>query len=147
MDVGTYCWDIVTLADLKDSEDAERELQNIIKNTKRVKIAFSPTYTLIFDEKDLVEVKDEVVDSLQKHQQRTMELKDLLKRLKDENSRLHGQLDEKDEEMNKLKNEVSQQEEVAIDDHLERQLEEVEKKEEVLRDKPVEKDEAYQMTE
>ena len=42
-----------------------------------------------------------------------MELKDLLRRLKDENTRLLGQLDEKDEEMKKLKDEVSQQEEVA----------------------------------
>ena len=76
-----------------------------------------------------------------------MKLKDLLRRLKDENTRLLGQLDEKDEEMNKLKNEVSQQEEVTVDDHLERQLEEAEKKEEVLKDQPVEKDEVHQMTE
>ena len=76
-----------------------------------------------------------------------MKLKDLLRRLKDENTHLLGQLDEKDEEMKKLKDEVSQQEEVVVDDHLERQLEEAEKKEEVLRDQPVEKDEAYQVTE
>jgi len=68
----------------------------------------------------LVKFKYEVVDSLQKHQQRMKELKDLLRRLKDENTRLLGQLDEKDEEMKKLKDEVSQPDEVAIDDHLER---------------------------
>ena len=49
-----------------------------------------------------------------------MKLKDLLRRLKDENTHLLGQLDEKDEEMKKLKDEVSQLDEVAIDDHLER---------------------------
>ena len=92
-------------------------------------------------------IKDEVVDSLQKHQQRTMKLKDLLRRLKDENTHLLGQIDEKDEEMKKLKDEVSQPDEVAVDDQLERQLEEAEKKEEVLKDQPVEKDEVHQMTE
>ena len=130
---------------IKASENAERELQDIVKRARR-SISL-PIPSLSIKEKDLVKVKDEVVDSLQKYQQRTMELKDLLSRLKDENIRLLGQLDEKIEEMNKLKNEVSQQEEVADDDHLERQLEEAEKKEEVLRDQPVEKDEAYQVTE
>ena len=76
-----------------------------------------------------------------------MKLKDLLRKLKDENTRLLGQLDEKVEEMKKLKDEVSQLDEVAIDDHSERQLEEAEKKEEVLEDQPVEKDEVHQMTE
>ena len=115
---------------------------------KRARRSISlPIPSLSIKEKDLVKVKDEVVDSLQKHQRRTMNLKDLLRRLKDENTRLLGQLDEKDEEMKKLKDEVSQPDEVAIDDHLERQLEEVEKKEEVLNDQPVEKDEVHQMTE
>ena len=63
-----------------------------------------------------------------------MKLEDLLRRLKDENTRLLGQLDEKDEEMKKLKDEESLPDEVAIDDHLERQLEEAEKKEKVLKD-------------
>ena len=72
-----------------------------------------------------------------------MELKNLLRRLKDENTRQLGQLGERNEEIDKLKDKVSQQEEVANDDYLERQLEEAEKKEEVLRDQPVEKDEAY----
>ena len=121
---------------IKASENAERELQDIVKRARR-SISL-PIPSLSIKEKDLVKVKDEVVDSLQKHQQRTMNLKDLLKRLKDENTRLLGQLDEKDEEMKKLKDEVSQPDEVAIDDQLERQLEEVEKKEEVLKDQPVE---------
>ena len=46
-----------------------------------------------------------------------------------------------------MKDEVSQQEEVADDAHLERQLEEATRKEEVLRDQLVEKDKAYQMLE
>ena len=64
-------------------------------------------------------------------------MKDLLKRLKDENTRLLAQLDEKDEEIDSLKDEVSQQEEVADDAHLESQLEEDRRKEEVLRDQLV----------
>ena len=40
------------------------------------------------DKKELLKVVDEVVDSLQKHQQRTKELKDLLRKLKDENTML-----------------------------------------------------------
>ena len=130
---------------IKASENVERELQDIVKRARR-SISL-PIPSLSIKEKDLVKVKDDVVDSLQNHQQRMMKLKDLLRRLKDENTRLLGQLDEKDEEMNKLKNEVSQQEEVAIDDHLERQLDETKKKEEVLKDQPVEKDEVHQMTE
>ena len=108
---------------MKASENAERELQDIVKRARR-SISL-PIPSLSIKEKDLVKVKDEVVDSLQKHKQRTMKLKDLLRRLKDQNTRLLGQLDEKDEEMKKFKNEVSQPDEVAIDDHLERQLEEV----------------------
>ena len=46
-----------------------------------------------------------------------------------------------------MKDEVSQQEEVADDAHLESQLEEARRKEEVLRDQLVEKDKAYQMLE
>ena len=47
-------------------------------------------------------------------------MKDLLKRLKDENTRLLAQLDEKDEEIDRLKDEVSQQEEATDDANLER---------------------------
>ena len=112
---------------IKASENAERELQDIMKRARRY--ISLPIPSLSIKEKDLVKVKDEVVDSLQKHQQRMMKLKDLLRRLKDENTCLLGQLDEKNEEMKKLKDEVSQPDEVAINDHLERQLEEVEKKE------------------
>ena len=64
----------------------------------------------------------------------TKGLKDLLGRLKDENPRLLVQLGEKDEETDRLKDDVSQQEEVADDAHLERQLEESRRKEEVLKD-------------
>ena len=46
-----------------------------------------------------------------------------------------------------MKDEVSQQEEVVDDAHLERQLEEARRKERVLRDQLVEKDKAYQMLE
>ena len=51
------------------------------------------------DQKELVKVIDEVVDSLQKHQQRIKEVKDLLRRLKDDNTLLLVQLGEKDEEI------------------------------------------------
>ena len=70
-------------------------------------------------------------------------MKDLLRRLKDENTHLLIQLGEKDEEIDRLKDEVSQQEEVADDAHLESQHEEARRKEEVLRNQPVEKDKAY----
>ena len=74
-------------------------------------------------------------------------MKDLLKRLKDENTHLLVQLGEKDEEIDKLKEEVSSQEEVEDDAHLERELEEARRKEEVLKDQLDEKDKAYQMLE
>ena len=54
-------------------------------------------------------------------------MKDLLKKLKDENYRLLVQLGEKDEEIDRL------QEEVTYDAHLESQLEEARRKEEVLK--------------
>ena len=72
-------------------------------------------------------------------------MKDLLRRLKDENTLLLIQLGEKDEEIDSLKDEVSQQEDVANDDsHLESQLEEARRKEEVLKDQLEKKDEALQ---
>ena len=74
-------------------------------------------------------------------------MKDLLKRLKDENAHLLVHLGEKDEEIDRMKDEASQQEEVADNAHLESQLEEARRKEEVLRDRLVEKDKAYQMLE
>ena len=98
---------------MKDSEDAERELQDMIKNAKSPYVRI-PCSTVHIEKDDLCKVKDKVVDSLQKHRQRTKEFKDLLKRLKDENTRLLAQLDEKDGEIDRL------QEEVANDAHLER---------------------------
>ena len=69
---------------MKSLEDAERELQDIITNAKSLYVKL-PTITLRIEKDDLCEVKDKVVDSLQKHQQMTKELKDLLKKLKVEN--------------------------------------------------------------
>jgi len=132
---------------MKDSENAKKKLQDIIKNVERVYSHLIPTTTVRINEKEFCKVKDQVVDSLQKHQQRTKEFKDLLKRLKNENTRLLAQIGEKDEEIDRLKDEVSQQEEVADDSHLESQLEEARRKEVVLRDQLVEKDKAYQMLE
>ena len=71
-------------------------------------------------------------------------MKDLLKRLKDENNRLLVQLSEKDEEIDRMKDEANQQEEVANDVHLESQLEEARRKEEVLKDQLERKDEALE---
>lgn len=62
---------------IKASENVERELQDVVKRANR-SISL-PIPSLSIKEKDLVEVKDEVVDSLQKYQQRTRELKDLLR--------------------------------------------------------------------
>ena len=107
--------------------------QDIIKNAENF-YSHIPIPIIKINKKELCKIKDQVVDSLQKHQQRTKEVKDLLKRLKHENTRLLVQLGEKDEEIDKLKEEASQQEEVADDAHLERQLEEARKKEEVLKD-------------
>ena len=83
-------------------------------------------------------VKGHVVDSFQKYQQRIKEVKDLLRRLKDENTLLLVQLGEKDEEINRL------QEEETNDANLESQLEEARKKEEVLKDQLEKKDEALE---
>lgn len=66
------------------------------------------------------------------------EVKDLLRKLKDENTRLLVQLGEKDEEINRL------QEEEIDDSHLESQLEEARRKEEVLKDQLEKKDEALE---
>lgn len=71
-------------------------------------------------------------------------MKDLLKRLKDENNRLLVQLGEKDEEIDRMKDEANQQEEVANDAHLESQLEEARRKEEVLKDQLEKKGEALE---
>ena len=65
-------------------------------------------------------------------------MKDLLRRLKDENTLLLVQLGAKDEEINRL------QEEETDDANLESQLEEVRRKEEVLKDQLEKKDEALQ---
>ena len=70
----------------------------MIKNAKSPYVKLSCT-TNIIEKDDLCKFKDKVVDSLQKHQQRTKELKDLLRKLKDENTRLLAQRDEKDREI------------------------------------------------
>ena len=131
---------------MKVLENVERELEEIVKHAKKVYTGL-PTSEIRIKEGEFCIVKDQVVDSLPKHQQRTKELKDLLRRLKDENTRLLVQLGEKDEEIDRLKDEVSQQEEVVDDAHLESQLEEARRKEEVLRDQLIQKDKAYQMLE
>ena len=73
---------------IKDSENAERELQDIIKSARKAYSIINSSTMVKFKVGELVKVKDQVVDSLEKHQQRTKRLKDLLKRLKDENTRL-----------------------------------------------------------
>ena len=107
---------------LKVSENVERELQEIVKRAKKVFSGLLISEIRIRED-EFCKVKDQSVDSLEKHQQRTKGLKDLLKRLKDENTRLLIQLGEKDEEIDRLKEEASNQEEVADDAHLESQLE------------------------
>ena len=101
---------------MKDLEDAKENLLYIIKNFVRVPTHFPPSPYIEVSEKELTKAKDHMVDSFQKHQQRTKEVKDLLRRLKDEYNRLLAQIDEKDGEINRL------QEEVADDAHLESQL-------------------------
>ena len=80
---------------MKVLQNVERELQEIVKCTKKV---FSGLLIseIIIREDEFCKVKDQVVDSLEKNQQRTKGLKGLLKRLKDENTSLLVQLDEKD---------------------------------------------------
>ena len=96
---------------MKDLEKAEREILNIVKNAKKsIGLISLPNFRV--KEEELCKVKDQFVDSLQKHQQRTKELKDLLRRLKDENTHLLVHLGEKDEEIDRLKDEVSSQEEI-----------------------------------
>ena len=126
---------------MKDSEDAKEKLLCIIKNSVRVPTHFPPSSYIEVSEKDIIKAKDHVVKSFQQHQQRTKEVKDLLRRLKDEYNRLLAQIDEKDGEIDRL------QEQVADDAHLESQLEEARRKEEVLRDQLIEKDKSYQMLE
>ena len=77
---------------MKDSKDAEREILNIVKKAKKINYPITLPEFRVKEEK-LYKVKDQVVDSLQKHQQRTKELKDLLKRLNNENTRLLAQID------------------------------------------------------
>ena len=91
---------------MKVSENVERELQDIVKHAKKVYLGL-PTSEIRIREDEFCKVKDQVVDSLEKHQQRTKGLKDLLKRLKDENTRLLVQLDEKDEEIDRMKDEAN----------------------------------------
>ena len=98
---------------IEESVVAEDRLKYIIKNSVRVPTHFPPSAYIEVSEKDLTKVKDHVVKSFQQHQQRTKEVKDLLRRLKDECNRLLAQMDEKDGEIDRL------QEEVEDDAHLE----------------------------
>ena len=130
---------------MKYSEKTKNELQGIInKDARKVYTVFGTISEIRVGEEEFTKAKDHVVDSFQKYQQRIKEVKDLLRRLKDENTLLLVQPGEKDEEIDSLKDEVSQQEEVADDAHLERQLEEARRKEEVLKDQLEKKDEALQ---
>ena len=129
---------------MKVSENVERELQEIVKHAKKVFSGLLISEIRI-GEDEFCKVKDQVVDSLQKHQQRTKGLKDLLKILKDENTCLLVLLGEKDEEIDRLKEEVSSQEEVEGD--LKTQLEEAKRVEEVLKDQLDEKEKACQKLE
>ena len=106
-------------------------MQDIVKHARRVYSGL-PTSEIRIKEEEFCKVKDQVVDSLKKHQQRTKEFKDLLTRLKDENTCLLVQLSEKDEEIDRLKDEASSQEEIEGD--LRTQLEEARRKEEDLKD-------------
>ena len=126
---------------IKDSENAEREMRDIINKGEGL---FVGALTIKVNEKDIIKAKNQLMDSLQKYQLRTKELKDLLKKLKDENSHLLVLIDEKDEEIDKLKEEVSNQEEVEDDAHLGRELKEARRKEEVLKDQLEKKNEALE---
>ena len=92
---------------IKDLENAKREIRDIINKGEGL---FVGALTIKVNEKDIIKAKDQLMDSLQKYQLRTKELKDLLKKLKDENSHLLVLIDEKDEEIDRMKNEASQQE-------------------------------------
>jgi DNA repair ATPase RecN len=125
---------------MNDSKDTENDLQGFIKNNITSVYTGIGTYCskVQVKKEEFIKFKDHVVDSFQKHQQRIKEVKDLLRRLKDENTRLLVQLGEKDEEINRL------QEEETDDANLESQLEESKRKEEVLKDQLEKKDEALQ---
>ena len=130
---------------MNDSEDAENELQSIIeKDAKKIYIGFNTVSKIRIRETYFSPIKDHVVDSLHKLQQRIKEVKDLLKKLKDENTRILVQLGEKDEEIDRMKDEANQQEAVTNDAHLESQLEEARRKEEVLKDQLEKKDKALE---
>ena len=81
---------------MNDSKDAENELQGIInKDARKVYIGFRTFSEIRVGEEEFCKAKDHVVNSFQQHQQRTKEVKDLLRRLKDENTLLLVQLGEK----------------------------------------------------
>ena len=67
------------------SENVERELEDIVKHAKRVYSGL-PTSEIRIKEDEFCKVKAQIVDSLQKHQERRKGLKDVLKILKDENT-------------------------------------------------------------
>ena len=65
---------------MNDSEDAENELEKIIiKESKRIYTGFSNVTEIKIREPDLTPIKNHVVDSLHKLQQRIKEVKDLLR--------------------------------------------------------------------
>ena len=78
---------------IEESVNIEDRLNYIIKNSVRVPTHFPPSAYIEVSEKDLTKAKDLVVNSFQQHQQRTKEVKDLLRRLKDEYNRLLAQND------------------------------------------------------
>ena len=94
---------------MNDSTDAGNELQSFIyNNTKLIYSGLGSNRLEIQVKKEaFTKAKDHVVDSCQKYQQRIKEVKDLLRRLKDENTLLLVQLGEKDEEINRLQEEES----------------------------------------
>ena len=52
---------------IKNSDNTEKKLQDIIKKAERVSSHFIPTNIIKVNEKDLITVKDQVVDLFQKH--------------------------------------------------------------------------------
>ena len=117
---------------IEESVNVEGRLKYIIKNSVRVPTHFPPSTYIEVIKKDLTKAKDHVVKLSQQHEQRTKEVKDLLRRLKAENTRLLVQLGEKDEEIDKLKDEESSQERIEGD--LRTQRDESRRKEEILKD-------------
>ena len=123
---------------IKDSLEVEEMLKRIMRSSNKKSTYFPTSRIMEIHDDKLTEVKDQVVKASQQNEQRLKEVKDLLRRLKDEYNCVIPKMDEKDGEINRL------QEEVADEANLESQLEEARKKEEVLKDQLEKKDEALQ---